>query len=1393
MVSPDGIKYWMDWLTYKPYRKVGFAQPGFGGVARRVAMMMVSRVEDRFGNSLSYSYDANGDLASIQASDGRKLVLSYEPWQPYGVSQPSTRIRTAVLSANDAPSRTWTYTYSSAQDSPSNQRLTAVVQPDGSAWSFNLGALRFTGGGAAPIIKYRSSDGCLYDIENTTSSLQGSIVHPSGLVGEFNLKFVMRGSSYVPYRCSTLSGGAHSLDIANARTVAAVDQIKISGPGVAAQVRSYKYSPANQSWAKDCVSGCATSVWTEVTDPSGKVVRYTYSNRYDVSEGQLLRKDYYSGASGSAVVRAEEYAYAAPTAGPWPSRIGTVRQPNVNNAQLEQLAPTSKSVVVQDGVTFVRAIGEFDSFARPVRITRSNSLGNSRVDANEYHDNSTLWVLGQTAKVTCVAPAACTPSWAPTGIVVSETTYDTLARPVTAKAYGKLQQTLTYNADGTLKTAKDGNSNVTTFGSWKRGIPQSITYADSTTQSAVVNDHGWIDSVTDENGYKTCYTFDAMGRLASLTPPSETAANACDTTEGNWKKTLLSFQPVAVAEYGIPAGHWRQTVSTGAGQKITYFDALWRPLVTKELDATNGTTETLTKRFQRFTYDADGRVTFASYPGTTDALATGTWTEYDALGRVTSVSQDSELGLLTTTTQYLGDATSAYVRTVSPRGVVTVTRHQAFDQPSYDTPVLIDQGQNLAERVGIDITRDVFGKVLSIRKRNAAGTLAVTRSYAYNANQELCRSVEPETGATLMGYDGAGNLAWSAAGLPATTACEANGTSAAVLARKAARTYDARNRVKTLVFPDGRGNTTNTYAPDGLLASTAVDNDGTNVVTTTYGYNRRRLPISERMQWGSIDWSIGYAYTALGHLASQTYPNTGTVAFAPNALGQPTQAGTYATGVQYHPNGGMKQFTYGNGIVHTMTQNARQLPARSTDSNGVLDLGYAYDKHANVTGITDYTTGARQSRAMIYNGLDQLLQTTGASFGVANYSYNVLDNLTTLKVTGGSHARDHTYHYDASNRLTSVTNTVGGATVTGLSYDVQGNLANKNGQVFNFDFGNRLRGVNGVASYVYDGHGRRVRDYTTASKYSLYSQSGQLVFDSDARAGKSSQYVYLGGSLVAVREVAGSVTTVKYQHTDALGTPIAVTDAAKGVLQRSEYEPYGRLVNRPLTDGPGFTGHVQDAATGLTYMQQRYYDPLIGRFLSVDPVTPYSGGIASFNRYWYASGNPYRYKDPDGRKIMIVSQDGVSMQEAYTFMAHLSTTSEGMDAMQALERLPFYVSITFGDEYGFNPNEDEIFINPRMGMEIISTGEVQPPLVNGFHEIIHAVKFYRDGPVKWKEDMMKPEIGKSPSGRPVLGNAPEEVRATKQESKVADELKVPSRRVYQNAGELVPCKTISKC
>lgn len=107
--------------------------------------------------------------------------------------------------------------------------------------------------------------------------------------------------------------------------------------------------------------------------------------------------------------------------------------------------------------------------------------------------------------------------------------------------------------------------------------------------------------------------------------------------------------------------------------------------------------------------------------------------------------------------------------------------------------------------------------------------------------------------------------------------------------------------------------------------------------------------------------------------------------------------------------------------------------------------------------------------------------------------------------------------------------------------------------------------------------------------------------------------------------------TVEYIHTDALGTPVAVTDVNRNVIELSEYEPYGQVLNRAVKDGPGYTGHVEDAATGLTYMQQRYYDPGIGRFLSVDPVTAGANLGTNFNRYWYANNNPYKFTDPDGR------------------------------------------------------------------------------------------------------------------------------------------------------------------
>lgn len=180
-------------------------------------------------------------------------------------------------------------------------------------------------------------------------------------------------------------------------------------------------------------------------------------------------------------------------------------------------------------------------------------------------------------------------------------------------------------------------------------------------------------------------------------------------------------------------------------------------------------------------------------------------------------------------------------------------------------------------------------------------------------------------------------------------------------------------------------------------------------------------------------------------------------------------------------------------------------------------------------------------------------------------------------------------------------------------------------------------------------------------------------------------------------------TTVEYIHTDALGTPVAVTDASGNVIERSEYTPYGELLNRPLTDGPGYTGHVQDAATGLTYMQQRYYDPGVGRFLSVDPVEadPHSGGL--FNRYMYAANNPYAFIDPDGRCTgsRIENGDGTCVSTGDF------TTMGGGPTMPGAQTVVHQASIEA--QTGFNPQT-----------ALAADDEPRIPLAGSMSELIDA-------------------------------------------------------------------------
>ena len=160
-----------------------------------------------------------------------------------------------------------------------------------------------------------------------------------------------------------------------------------------------------------------------------------------------------------------------------------------------------------------------------------------------------------------------------------------------------------------------------------------------------------------------------------------------------------------------------------------------------------------------------------------------------------------------------------------------------------------------------------------------------------------------------------------------------------------------------------------------------------------------------------------------------------------------------------------------------------------------------------------------------------------------------------------------------------------------------------------------------------------MRATDTGDIYSMYAMDGTLVYQEDFKRNKRIYHMQLSGDPVAQVEVdlTSGAAANRYIHTDALGSPVVVTNGPHVELGRGEYEPYGLVINRPLRDGPGYTGHVEDASSGLSYMQQRYYDPWIGMFLSVDPVAVRPIGD-NFNRYWYANNNPYKFIDLDGRE-----------------------------------------------------------------------------------------------------------------------------------------------------------------
>jgi len=122
----------------------------------------------------------------------------------------------------------------------------------------------------------------------------------------------------------------------------------------------------------------------------------------------------------------------------------------------------------------------------------------------------------------------------------------------------------------------------------------------------------------------------------------------------------------------------------------------------------------------------------------------------------------------------------------------------------------------------------------------------------------------------------------------------------------------------------------------------------------------------------------------------------------------------------------------------------------------------------------------------------------------------------------------------------------------------------------------------------------------------------------------------------------GSYLSARYYHSDHVGSNTLVTRSDGSTVQESVLDPFGELLHQPLTSASNaylFTDQVRDEQTGLDYFGARYYDPWVGRFMSVDPES--LGGVTfnmaqrstqAMSPYSYVLNRPTVYVDPTGRQ-----------------------------------------------------------------------------------------------------------------------------------------------------------------
>ncbi len=758
--------------------------------------------------------------------------------------------------------------------------------------------------------------------------------------------------------------------------------------------------------------------------------------------------------------------------------------------------------------------------------------------------------------------------------------------------------------------------------------------------SATYDSYGNKLTETDEVGNQTAYTYDPTYHLyvTETRNPLFFAGDTRQKTTATWnfvcgKEATTTDIDGQVTNYTYDALCRPLTVTKPGGDFTTYAYANIGNPQTQSVTISTPAADGSGPLWTRTHHDGFGRVYRKTTKGPQvgkDIIVDEAWGRRDT---VVSRSEPYYTGETIYTGQLAYDALDRLIKTTRPDTTTVLTAYGASSQ-AFLSETTTDElnRQSIAHK-------DAYGNTVRAERANGASLIRVTKTYdaldqlvgvadhpgnqwtyTYDTLSRRTRVVDPDLGTWTYSYDAAGQL------LEQT---DAKG-------QKTAVTYDGLGRVLTktvLAGTAGAETTTSTYdeVRSGFFNGGKLTTVAGPAATIRYDHNASGRRVRDTYVVDGQSYVTTTTLDAGERIKGRSYPDgdaVGTTAtpWTYDGAGRLSTIPGLITSATYDARGQTKSIAYANGVSTTFTYNASRgwLASLQTAGGSGTLLSYTYVRDASGRILSVTSPMAGEGWSYEYDALDQLLVATNTANAALSqtFSYDTAFNMTSNSGLGA-------YIYPAAGTARPHAPT----SVNGLPYIYDDN-------------GNLLSG--GERSYEWDGENlpKTIALGSSTSTVFTYGPDGARLKKTTSTGAGGRTTLYLGADLeLSPDETSGTLVWSKYPHSDAkkqgtaitflhrdhLKTVRAITDATGSEKQRTVYRPFGDKASQASTykEEKGFIGERHDAETGLMYLNARYYDPGLGRFVSPDWWDPDKEGVGT-NRYAYAGNDPVNKSDPNG-------------------------------------------------------------------------------------------------------------------------------------------------------------------